>query len=267
VIRIIPFVLGALVGGIAVALLSSPPAPRPSPEPDRAPIAQAQAQAQARAAAEERVRGTRGGSETRFRGVQTYQQAMPAAVAVCGQTNLAEGQNFVPFVAVVTSSGEGRPEVELYLARTGAEATRVYVEGVARCFEGGGPVPRQGGGVLMPPNVPPLPTGLGDVAVTRAASPPTISSPVPPQDQGAPAPAQLQPAPQALATREARPGMAFVVGSNANVRAEPSGSGPVLRVARPGTSFRIFGEAPGGWYQVGTVAPEGWVHGSLGAVQ
>lgn len=254
--RVLPFLLGLMIGGVSVALFHGSPPPRASVEIDESPLLQAQA------AAEARVRGTRGGNETRFRGMQAYRQAVPGTVAVCGQTNLAEGQNFIPFIAVTTLT-DGRSEVDLYLARTSTEATRVYAESVARCFEGGGPVPRPGGAPSPPPNVPPLPNGLGDIIAARppAASEAPLAAPPPGQDVPV---AQLPPVPSA---REARPGVAFVVQSNANLRAEPSGGAAVLRVARPGTSFRVFGEAPGGWYQVGTTAPEGWIHGSLGAVQ
>ena len=48
---------------------------------------------------------------------------------------------------------------------------------------------------------------------------------------------------------------------NANVHAGPHG--PSVRVVPQGTALRIFGAAPGGWYEVGDTAPWGWVHESM----
>lgn len=51
--------------------------------------------------------------------------------------------------------------------------------------------------------------------------------------------------------------------SRSNLRREPSTSAPVQRVLRPGTVLRVFGEAPGGWLQVGEgEQPAGWIHRS-----
>ncbi|WP_198372529.1 SH3 domain-containing protein, partial [Roseomonas rosulenta] len=51
--------------------------------------------------------------------------------------------------------------------------------------------------------------------------------------------------------------------SRANIRREPSTGAPVQRVVRPGTSLRVFAEAPGGWLQVGEEdEPIGWIHQS-----
>jgi hypothetical protein len=37
----------------------------------------------------------------------------------------------------------------------------------------------------------------------------------------------------------------------------------LVRVVRPGTSLTVFGEAPGGWLQVGEAdQPIGWIHQS-----
>lgn len=49
----------------------------------------------------------------------------------------------------------------------------------------------------------------------------------------------------------------------ANIRAEPSLEAPVVRRAAPGTLLNLFGEAPGGWFQVGDTAPFGWIHRSV----
>lgn len=51
--------------------------------------------------------------------------------------------------------------------------------------------------------------------------------------------------------------------ARSNIRREPSTSAPVLRVVRPGTTLRVFSEAPGGWLQVGEgEEPIGWIHQS-----
>jgi hypothetical protein len=56
----------------------------------------------------------------------------------------------------------------------------------------------------------------------------------------------------------------MVARSPANLRAEPSGGAPVLRVAPRGEAFGVYGQAPGGWFRVGDgTGPEGWIHGSL----
>ena len=56
---------------------------------------------------------------------------------------------------------------------------------------------------------------------------------------------------------------AATIRSAANVRSTPSSSGAVLRTATRGASLQVFGQAPGGWFQVGEAEPWGWVHGSL----
>jgi len=51
--------------------------------------------------------------------------------------------------------------------------------------------------------------------------------------------------------------------SRSNIRREPSTGAPVQRVLRPGTTLRVFDEAPGGWLQVGEGdQPIGWIHRS-----
>ncbi|GAV35030.1 bacterial SH3 domain protein [Roseomonas sp. TAS13] len=48
-----------------------------------------------------------------------------------------------------------------------------------------------------------------------------------------------------------------------NLRTQPRNQSQVLRVLPRGTALSVFGESPGGWYQVGSDQPWGWVHGSL----
>jgi hypothetical protein len=48
---------------------------------------------------------------------------------------------------------------------------------------------------------------------------------------------------------------------NGNLHAAPQGE--VVRTVPKGTTMQVFGEAPGGWYEVGDTSPWGWVHSSL----
>ncbi|MBY0336349.1 MAG: SH3 domain-containing protein, partial [Acetobacteraceae bacterium] len=80
-----------------------------------------------------------------------------------------------------------------------------------------------------------------------------------------------QPALQLAATHAAPAEMARVAlgrvttsaHTGANVRTAPR-SGEVLRTAPRNTTLEVFGEAPGGWFQVGLDGtPWGWVHASV----
>lgn len=204
--------------------------------------------ARIRAAAEERVRGiAREQDGLRFRAVEVHRQVAPNTYAVCGQATVSGGAIFIPFVSVVKTGGEAL-EVEQFVGRTNLEATRVYVELVNRCFDGGGPAMRAGGVPVGQPT-PPLPMGLPILEQVGEAPPP------------APELVSASAAPRPMA------GGTLVMRQNGNLRSTPGGGGGVLRVARPGSTLTIFGTAPGGWYQVGDTAPEGWIHGSLGSVQ
>jgi hypothetical protein len=79
------------------------------------------------------------------------------------------------------------------------------------------------------------------------------SQPAPPLAQPAPA-ARPEPAPS---------GRRGVLAQAANLRDGPQNGSNVLRTLPRGTALRVFARAPGGWIQVGTEAPWGWVHGSL----
>jgi uncharacterized protein YgiM (DUF1202 family) len=48
----------------------------------------------------------------------------------------------------------------------------------------------------------------------------------------------------------------------ANIRSGPSASATVIRIARAGEKFDVFGRA-NGWVQVGTDKPLGWIAASL----
>lgn len=202
-----------------------------------------------RAVAEERVRSAaRDASALRFRAVEIHKQALPNTYAVCGQATLTSDTVFLPFVSVVNASNM---EVEQHLARTNIEATRVYVELVGRCFEGGGPVARAGGAPVAQ-QTPPLPNGL------------------PVLDQAAPEPPKTPDLLSTVAASSPARGTAsgtLTMRQNGNLRSSPNGGGSVLRVARSGAVLNIYGTAPGGWYQVGESAPEGWVHRSVAGPQ
>ncbi|WP_458095545.1 SH3 domain-containing protein [Roseomonas sp. WA12] len=200
-----------------------------------------------RAAAEERLRTVaRDGSALRFRAVETHRQAMANTYAVCGQATLTNDTVFLPFVSVVNAS---TMEVEQHLARTNIEATRVYVELVGRCFDGGGPVSRAGG-TPVAQQTPPLPNGL------------------PILDQATPEPPKTPDLLSAVAaSAPGTPSGTVTMRQSGNIRSSPNGGGSVLRVARSGAVLNIYGTAPGGWYQVGESAPEGWVHRSVAGPQ
>ena len=76
-----------------------------------------------------------------LRAVQVWRQQLAGTVAVCGQVNPAGGANdpFIPWVATVAMAEGKAQRTDLVLGASNAEASRVYVEMVDRCFEGGGP--------------------------------------------------------------------------------------------------------------------------------
>ncbi|MDB5375361.1 MAG: hypothetical protein JWP04_4003 [Belnapia sp.] len=91
----------------------------------------------------------------------------------------------------------------------------------------------------------------------------TIAAPVPALVPApVPAPLLSQPmaavpaAPVLAATAETA-----VIRSPARLRTAPGGE--VVRIAAQGEALAIFGRAPGGWLQVGTAEPQGWVHASM----
>ncbi|MBP0444321.1 SH3 domain-containing protein [Roseomonas sp. SSH11] len=221
---------------------------------DAAPNGQASAQrddplGQVRLAAEGKLRDiARDPENMRFRAVEVHKQSIPDTYAVCGQATLAGGAVFLPFVSVVSATNGGL-EVEQHVARNNVEATRVYVELVGRCFDGGGPQARANG-TPMAQLPPPLPNGLPVLDQIR---------PEPPKVPELVTAVSTEPRPVASST--------LVMRQNGNVRSSPNGGGAVLRVARSGSVLNVFGTAPGGWYQVGDTEPEGWVHRTVGSPQ
>jgi hypothetical protein len=168
------------------------------------------------------------------RGVQVFAQALRDTVAVCGRsTSSASGAPLVPYVAVVSFEGDAPRVTNFVLGATGPEATRVFVEMVDRCFDGGGPQTAR----VMARSYPPLP-------VPGAAQPETV--------------AEAPPEPT-------RPTNTVMVSSRspANLRSATRG-GEVIRTVPAASTLEVYGEAPGGWYQVGERGNAmGWVHASV----
>ncbi|WP_431283568.1 SH3 domain-containing protein [Humitalea sp. 24SJ18S-53] len=220
---------------------------------ERANTAASDRMVQAKTLAETALRvQVRGPSAIEFRGVQAYRQTIAHTVAICGQLNVrGPGQAFVPFVAVVTypeeAANTANPagvRIDPMVAMTSSEATRVYVEGLSRCLDNGGPSATRRG---APPPLPPIPADLPHA--TRPAPSPVAEAAAVLQPVGG-----FQPGPgeQAVILRQA-----------GNVRMHPSGGGEVLRVIPRGNTVRVFSTAPGGWLQVGETQPFGWLHSSL----
>jgi hypothetical protein len=174
------------------------------------------------------------------RGVQVFTQAMPDVLTVCGRARMpGAGQApYWPYVAVVDLSGEAGMVVSLHLGASGAEASRVFLDMVDRCFDGGGPASAR----PMMRSLPPLPEP--DAAAETSS-------------RAAPRPGRA--APPAAASGSVI--TASRVG--ANIRSSPRG-GDVVRVMAPGSSLQVLAEAPGGWFQVGEAGVAlGWVHASV----
>ena len=175
-----------------------------------------------------------------FRGVQVYAQALPNHTAVCGLVSaFADDANiFVPFVAVANqlSPPEARTprfDFDTRIGTTTTEATRVYSALVADCWDRGGPAPER------PLALPPLPDNVPDPHLPVLPDAPAAH----------PAPGQ------------AAAGGTVTVRQSANVHSGPGG--PSVRTVPAGMALHVFGQAPGGWYQVGDTAPFGWVHESM----
>ncbi len=189
-------------------------------------------------------------AKVRFRGVQSYTQAAPQHVAICGQVSpFADDANiFVPFVSVVTMQQNGQAtqyQFDNTVGTTTSEASRVYGAIVNYCYENGGPAQSSFRAVQTPP----LPDAVRNPDSPPAA--PVVFSTVPARP-GAPPPLTKAPV-EASGT--------VIVRQSSNVHSDPKG--PSIRTVQQGTTLHVFGQAPGGWYQVGDTAPFGWVHESM----
>ena len=157
------------------------------------------------------------------------------------------------FVAVVTRDDVALDpsqafKIDVRVGNTMTEATKVYIETLARCYESGGPqkIMRE---TTAP--VPPLPSDMRAVL----AGPPAAES-------GAPVSPSSAVQPQTSAAPAASPASGTVVmRQNGNIRTAPQGE--TIRVEPQGRELRVFGEAPGGWLQIGGTEANGWVHSSL----
>lgn len=227
----------------------------PQPAAQTAPEAPEGQQAEALRAAEERLRARlRSDGPLTQRAVVVHRQAMAGTLAVCGQVN-ASGRGddpFIPYVAVVTFEEGQAARVDFFLAASSPEATRVYVVMVDRCWDGGGPASARVAGRALPPVPSSLPRSLPPEPARAPA--PTVAT----------APAASAPTPVGLAPAAAAGMVTTNFRTPVNVREAPSGGTPVLRVVPRGSTLQVFGEAPGGWLQVGEAGePWGWLHSSM----
>jgi len=245
----------AVAGALFVAACDKDrcePAPQTARSPDQL--------ADLRKAAENSVRLSASSPDAvRLRGVQVWPQAVKNQFAVCGQANVfgPSSNTYVLFVVVVTQNDPGDDpsrtfKTEARVGSTVTEATKVYVDTLARCYESGGPqnIMR---GTAAP--VPPMPSDTKTVL-----SGPTPAAAGPP---AAPAPgAQPQPSATAQAAPKSTPASGTaVMRQNGNIRIAPQGE--TIRVEPQGKELRVFGEAPGGWLQIGDTEANGWVHSRL----
>ena len=164
---------------------------------------------------------------------------------------------YVLFVVVVSRDDIGNDPAQTYKvdARVGStvtEATRVYVDTLARCYENGGPqtILRDAAAPVPPMPDDPKAVLAGPAQAAPIAS--VISKPGPlpqPSTTGQTAPAST-PASGTVIMRQ-----------NGNIRTAPQGE--TIRVEPQGKELRVFGEAPGGWLHIGDTEANGWVHSSL----
>ena len=256
-----PKVIAPLLALAALGLVACDDPPKE--EQQRAEAASEAAVAEARRAAEEHLRARlRIVGDMRLRAVQVHPQRVPDTFAVCGEINPTGAANgpFTPWVAVVTVSDGQAARTDLSVGAPNTEASRAHIEGVDRCFEGGG---SETADPQAPRALTPQPSDAvpSDAALAQQASPPPVAA-APPVPSPAAAPPQSPPTPPlpgAVAVRSVSTTAAHPV----NIRSHPRGGGKVVRVVPRASVLRVFGEAPGGWFQVGKDQPFGWVHGSV----
>lgn len=240
---------------LALLALSACDDPSPTPRSQQAAASDAR-QATALKEVEDRLRARlRAEGPLNLRAVQVHRQALGDTLAICGQINPSGRSDdpYIPYVAVVGFEGDRVARTELQLAASNQEATRVYLELVDRCFDGGGPSTARPGARPLPP----LPTGLPRPSPEEGgvAQPQIGRMPV-----GQPTPELPLPVP---ASRSAASTVTTTARHPVNVRAHPSGGGAVVRIVPRGSTLQVFAEAPGGWLQVGEGEPWGWLHSSM----
>ena len=266
-------VAGLALAGLVLAGCDDP-APRPQAPAGQGAAAPTTPQGRpgvAMLAAEERLRARlRAEGPLALRAVQAYRQALPDTLAICGQVNPSGrgDEPYLPWVAVVAFEGTTAVRTDFYIAASTPEATRVYFEMVDRCFDGGGPASARQGIRPLPPAPSGLPRSAEDPTPRALAPPPVQVPPIPaPAGPAAPAmpPADPLPAPVAAAPVGPPQGLVTTTARHpVNLRATPAGGSEVLRVLPRASTLQVFGEAPGGWLQVGEGGePWGWLHSSL----
>ena len=224
------------------------PAPQATKLPDQS--------ADIRKAAEFSVRvSAKNPNAVQFRGVQVWPQAAKNQFAVCGQANVfgPSSNTYVLFVVIVTRDDGGLDpsqafKTDVRVGSTVTEATKVYVETLARCYESGGPQK------IMREAAAPVPPMPSDMKAVLAGPSPVEVSPAPAVQPQTPAVAQAAPASSPASGT-------VVMRQNGNIRTAPQGE--TIRVEPQGRELRVFGEAPGGWLQIGDTEANGWVHSSL----
>ena len=184
----------------------------------------------------------------RFRGVQVWPQAVKNQFAVCGQANVFGpiSNTYVLFVVVITRDGSGddTPHTFKADARVGStvtETTKVYVDTLARCFERGGPVD------IVRGKAAPVPLLPNDTKTVLTG--PTPVGPAPAAQRQPPTPAAVL-----MPTAASR---TVVMRQSGNIHSQPQGE--TIRIEPQGKELRVFGEAPGGWLQIGDTEANGWV--------
>ncbi|MBL6458094.1 SH3 domain-containing protein [Belnapia sp. T6] len=130
----------------------------------------------------------------------------------------------------------------------------------------GAEAPPQPATSAPPPVVAAAPARVAEQRATAPAAPARVAeqraaAPAAPAASPAPMPAPAAPVTPAAAPAANLPRV--LVRTAANIRNGPDTGARVLRTAPRGESFRVHGEARGGWVQVGDAAPEGWIHSSL----
>lgn len=240
--------IAPLLAVVATVLVACDDQRKNKPDPESALTAARQAaEAQVRA----RLRMT---GDMQMRAVQAWHQQVPNTIAVCGQVNPTGEANdpFIPWVAIVTLKEERAERTDLVIGMSNTEASRVFVEMLDRCFEGGGPPT----GRPQARALPPLPL---DATLTPQRASPPAAVPAP----GVAGPATSTPsAPSPPAVASGRM-VTTTAAHPVNIRSQPGGGGAVVRIVPRASTLRVFGEAPGGWLQVGEDQPFGWVHGSM----
>lgn len=199
------------------------------------PAAEAALAREAKSAAEAGLRQTLNAA-VEIGEVQTFPQAAPGSVAVCGQVALVGTGQAAPFIAIVNRQPDGSLAIEQHVATERASATRVFVESHTRCVASAAGSQQR---AAAPPRLPVVPTELATLTPAPSAAVARIE-------------AEQQTVQGGATLRQA-----------GNMRAHPNGGGDVVRVVPRGTVMRVFNEAPGGWLQLGATSPEGWVHASM----